>query len=219
MKKTKFLVSGDDQDVLQKSGEHLCAVCCSGVSRNSILCSQCMLWVHKTSSGITKWLVVTQTMSAIGVRVILGKLMAGLRLKWMSTAPCLMWKPLSATLVICCALVGAVTVPLLCGLGKVQETLACPNLQTPLIQDMWQGVCSLHLLSYASCISIAMNVPWSVGSVASKTEMKHPQLHYNRNLTSRTSHQSYVLATQIVWPCTTGHILYQFYHKLSDFWH
>ena len=32
-------------------------VCCSGVSRNSILCSQHMLWVHKTCSGITKQLV------------------------------------------------------------------------------------------------------------------------------------------------------------------
>ena len=44
MKKTKFLVSGDDQDVLQKTGKYPCPVCCSGVGRNSILCSQCMLW-------------------------------------------------------------------------------------------------------------------------------------------------------------------------------
>ena len=57
MKKTKFLVSGDDQDVLQKSGKYPCTVCCSGVSRNSILCSQCMLWVQKTCSGITRRLV------------------------------------------------------------------------------------------------------------------------------------------------------------------
>ena len=42
MKKTKFLVSGGDQDVLQKSDKYPCAVCCSGVSRNSILCSQLM---------------------------------------------------------------------------------------------------------------------------------------------------------------------------------
>ena len=57
MKKTKFPFSGDDQDVLQKSGKYPCTVCCSGVGRNSILCSQCMLWVHKTCSGITKRLV------------------------------------------------------------------------------------------------------------------------------------------------------------------
>ena len=57
MKKTKFLVSGDGHDVLQKSGKYPCAVCCRGVEKNSILCSQCMLWVDKTCSGITKWLV------------------------------------------------------------------------------------------------------------------------------------------------------------------
>ena len=34
-----------------------CVVCCSGVRINSILCSQCMLCVHKTCSGIFKWLV------------------------------------------------------------------------------------------------------------------------------------------------------------------
>ena len=57
MKKTKFLVSGDDQEVLQKSGKYPCPAYCSGVGRNSTLCSQCMLWVHKTCSGITKRLV------------------------------------------------------------------------------------------------------------------------------------------------------------------
>ena len=56
MKKTKFLFSGEGQDVLQKSGKYSCAVCSSGVGRNSILCSHCMLWGHKTCSGITKWL-------------------------------------------------------------------------------------------------------------------------------------------------------------------
>ena len=35
---------------------------------------------------------------------------------------------------------------MLCGLGKVQETLACPNLQIPLTQDTWQGVRDLHSL-------------------------------------------------------------------------
>ena len=54
MKMTKFLVSGDGHDGLGESGKYPCAVCCSGVGRNSILCSQCMLWVHKTCSGITK---------------------------------------------------------------------------------------------------------------------------------------------------------------------
>ena len=39
MKKTKFLVSGDDHDVLKKSDKHPFAVSCSGVGSNSILCS------------------------------------------------------------------------------------------------------------------------------------------------------------------------------------
>ena len=54
MKTTKFLVSGGSHDVLKKSGKYPCAVCCSGIGNNSIQCSQCMLWVHKKWSGITK---------------------------------------------------------------------------------------------------------------------------------------------------------------------
>ena len=57
MKETKFLVSGVDNDVLKKSGKYPCAACSSGVSNNSIQCSQCMQWVHKNWSGIIKWLV------------------------------------------------------------------------------------------------------------------------------------------------------------------
>ena len=57
MKKTKFLVSGDGHDVLKESGKHPCAVYCSGVGNNSIQCSQCMLWVHRKCTGVTKWLV------------------------------------------------------------------------------------------------------------------------------------------------------------------
>ena len=84
----------------------------------------------------------TQTISAPGVRVSLGPLMAELWLKWMSMAPSLMLKPLSATLVICCTQVGAATVPLLPDAvwsGKVKETHAYPNLQTALTQDTCLG--------------------------------------------------------------------------------
>ena len=48
MKKTKFLVSGDDHYVVRKSCKYPCAVCCSGFGRNSMLCPQYMLWVYKT---------------------------------------------------------------------------------------------------------------------------------------------------------------------------
>ena len=53
MKKTKFMVSGVDLDVLQKSGKYPCAVCCKSVGNNSIECLQCKLWFHKRCSGIT----------------------------------------------------------------------------------------------------------------------------------------------------------------------
>ena len=51
------MVSGVDLDVLQKSGEYPCAVCCKGVGNNCIKCLQCKLWVHKRCSGITGRLV------------------------------------------------------------------------------------------------------------------------------------------------------------------
>ena len=54
---SSWSLHGGGHDVLRKSGKYSCVVCCSGVDRNSILCSQYMLWVHKTSSGVTKWLV------------------------------------------------------------------------------------------------------------------------------------------------------------------
>ena len=96
MKKTEFLVSGDCHDVHKKSGKYP-SVSAGGVSNNSFQCSQCMLWVHKKCSGITERLLVDPNYVATGVRVTLGPLMAELRLKWMSTAPYLMWRLLSAT--------------------------------------------------------------------------------------------------------------------------
>ena len=40
MKKTKFMLSAGDLDVLKKSRKNPCAVCCKGVGNNSIECSQ-----------------------------------------------------------------------------------------------------------------------------------------------------------------------------------
>ena len=61
-KKTKsmVLVSGVDLDVLQKSGKYPCAICCKGVGKNSIECSQCKLWVHKGCNRIIGQLVNLQ---------------------------------------------------------------------------------------------------------------------------------------------------------------
>ena len=92
MKKTTFLVSGVGHDVLQLSGECLCAVCCNCVGSNSILCPQCILWVHKTCSGITTRLVEEQNnicrMCKGEYLPINGRTVT----EWISTAPCLMWK-------------------------------------------------------------------------------------------------------------------------------
>ena len=52
MKKTKIMVSGPNLNTLKDSGRYPCAVCRSGVGKNSILCHGCKLWVHKKCSHI-----------------------------------------------------------------------------------------------------------------------------------------------------------------------
>ena len=54
MKKTKIMVSGLGLNELKDSGKFPCAVCRSGVGRNSIKCSKCKMWVHKKCSGIAE---------------------------------------------------------------------------------------------------------------------------------------------------------------------
>ena len=53
--KTKVMICGTGLDLLQRSGEYPCVVCCTGVGNNSIYCNRCKLWVHKKCSGL-KWL-------------------------------------------------------------------------------------------------------------------------------------------------------------------
>ena len=62
------------------------------VSATTQYCAHCAV------ASLSNWWPL-QIMSAAGVRVRLGQWMAEL---WMSMAPCLMWKPLSATYVISC---------------------------------------------------------------------------------------------------------------------
>ena len=62
-----------------------CAVCFCGFDRNSILCSQYILRVHKMCSDITKRLVEDPNSTAPGVRVNQGPSMAELGLKWCTT--------------------------------------------------------------------------------------------------------------------------------------
>ena len=49
--KTKIMICGIGLDILQSSGEFPCAICGTGVGRNSIQCSGCKHWVHKNAVG------------------------------------------------------------------------------------------------------------------------------------------------------------------------
>ena len=46
------MICGTGLDLLQSSGEFLCAICCNGVGSNSIFCNGCKYWVHKKCSGL-----------------------------------------------------------------------------------------------------------------------------------------------------------------------
>jgi len=52
MNKTKVMISGEWQKVVQKSGRWPYGVCGRGVGNNSIECTSCQKWVHKKCSGI-----------------------------------------------------------------------------------------------------------------------------------------------------------------------
>jgi len=52
MNKTKVMISGVWQMVIQKAVRWPCVVCGKGVGSNSILCTTCQKWVHKKCSGI-----------------------------------------------------------------------------------------------------------------------------------------------------------------------
>ena len=122
-------------------------------------------------------------MSNPDVRASLGPLMAELWLKWMSTAPCLMWKPLSAfrwyavlrwglCLCHCCQV--------LCGLGKVEacvrsavlhgrETLGTNNPE-PSTTDMKQR--KLKVNTHEPNVN------------SNDTKIKHSQTHGKRTMHS-----------------------------------
>ena len=50
--KTRAMICCTGLDLLQSSGENLCAVCHTGVGNNSIYCNGCKLWVHKKCSPL-----------------------------------------------------------------------------------------------------------------------------------------------------------------------
>ena len=50
--KTKIMWCRLSMSQAEDSGEHSCGVCRKGVGDNSILCVECLRWVHKRCSGI-----------------------------------------------------------------------------------------------------------------------------------------------------------------------
>ena len=52
MNRTKVMISGEQQKVMQKVVRWPCGVCSRGVGNNSIQCTNCQKWVHRKFSGI-----------------------------------------------------------------------------------------------------------------------------------------------------------------------
>jgi len=52
MNKTKVMIRGEWQKVIQKAVRCACGVCGRGAGNNSIQCTSCKKWVHKKCSGI-----------------------------------------------------------------------------------------------------------------------------------------------------------------------
>jgi len=52
MNKTKVMISGERQKVMQKAVRWPCGVCGRVIGNNSIQCSRCQKWVHRKCSGI-----------------------------------------------------------------------------------------------------------------------------------------------------------------------
>jgi len=52
MNKTKVIISGEWQKVMQKAVRWLCGICNRGIGNNSIQCTSCQKWVHRKRSGI-----------------------------------------------------------------------------------------------------------------------------------------------------------------------
>ena len=52
--KTKIMICGTGLYLWQSSGEYQCAVCRTGVGKNSIHCNGCKLWMHKKCSRLQR---------------------------------------------------------------------------------------------------------------------------------------------------------------------
>ena len=192
-KKTKFMVFGVGHDVLKKLGKYYRAICYSGVVSGS----QWKLWVHNGCSGTTKWLVAHPNYACLRcndkVRPINDRTLTEVDVDgttldvnatfcygdmlWfgggcdsaIAARCCMAWGkfrkllPVQTTRHLLPKIHGMVFRP---AFAPPCSTVAKHGDQTPL-------TCSR---------SVEMTSPWSVRFVAPKTETKHHQLHYYRNL-------------------------------------
>ena len=190
-------------DAPKKSGKYPCAVCCNGVSSNSIGCWQCKLWIHKRGSGIPGRLMGNPNYACCRCN---GKVRLIHDRSVNEVEPCLTRRSPSATWMTCCALVGAVTVPMLHGIGKVQESLTFPN---------HGNVCSMLAKrgerttgTYSGCAVIRC-----ICGTNQRSSRNTPSF-----ITIQTFHWGYYgitseSAAPMVWTCTACHVLYQTCHK------
>ena len=115
---------------------------------------------HKKWGGITQRLVVNPNYIWSRSNGNVGPLTAELWLKWMSTAPCLIRRPLSAIWVTCCASMGAVTVSLM-------------------IDALWPGEISVNsCLSKppdTSCLRYTARYTWPAFALPFSLVVKHWQ--------------------------------------------
>ena len=113
---------------------------------------------------------------------------------------CSLWRPYSATWLICWVQVGAVTV---LSLPDVAWPGECAGNSSPTSPDTYRLRCMARCtwtVSYLLCSKVAkrgnrmqpacshstaMTAPWSTGFVAPKTMMNLPRLHFSRNLVLR----------------------------------
>ena len=196
--KINFLVSGVGHDALKESGKCPCAVCCIGVGNNSIWCSECMLWVNKRYSVITKGMVADPIyvchMCNGEARPIDGRTVTEVDVDDNMATFCYVGDKLdsgggcnSAVAARCCV-----------AWGKL-ETLACPGTSqigyaASCMRPAFSHLCSTaakpgeHIVLSCSG-SASMPAPWSAESVTPKTEMKHLHIHYYRNLALRILRQ------------------------------
>ena len=106
MRKTKLMISGVGLVVLTKPGKYPCAVCWKGVDNKSIEYSRRKLWVHKTSNSVSGRLMADEHYSCSRCN---GKSRTN------DTDGCRRPLDVEATFcfwVTCCALVGAMPVPM-----------------------------------------------------------------------------------------------------------